>query len=203
LTYVERGAELLRMDAVAYLWKEPGTACVHLPQTHQVVKLFREVLDAVAPRVEIVTETNVPERDNLSYFGDGRDEAQMVYQFPLAPLVLDAIARGDAGRLTAWAKGLALPAERSAFLNFLASHAGVARSGWKRDLNHRRLKLPELESALSDAATREALVVGRYSRLLEVRGRLPAFHGSSGQRVLETDPGIFALARGPRDGQVL
>ena len=82
-------------------------------------------------------------------------------------------------------------------------HAGFARSGWKRDLNHRRLKLAELESALSDAATREALVFGRYSRLLEVRGRLPAFHGSSGQRVLETDPGIFALARGPRDGQVL
>ena len=107
LSYVERGADLLRMDAVAYLWKQPGTSCVHLPQTHQVVKLFRDVLDEVAPKVEIVTETNVPQRDNVSYFGDGRDEAQMVYQFPLAPLVLDAFARGDAARLTAWASSLA------------------------------------------------------------------------------------------------
>ena len=125
LTYVERGADLLRMDAVAYLWKEPGTSCVHLPQTHQVVKLFRDVLDGMAPQVEIVTETNVPQRDNVSYFGDGRDEAQMVYQFPLAPLVLDAFARGDAARLTAWASSLSPPSERTAFFNFLASHDGI------------------------------------------------------------------------------
>jgi sucrose phosphorylase len=125
LTYVERGADLLRMDAVAYLWKQPGTPCVHLPQTHQLVKLFREVLDEVAPRVGIVTETNVPHRENVSYFGDGRDEAQMVYQFPLAPLVLDAFARGDATRLTAWARSLGPPSERTAFFNFLASHDGI------------------------------------------------------------------------------
>ncbi|MDQ6919420.1 MAG: alpha-amylase family glycosyl hydrolase, partial [Candidatus Dormibacteraeota bacterium] len=125
LTYVERGADLLRMDAVAYLWKQPGTSCAHLPQTHQVVKLFRDVLDEVAPRVEIVTETNVPQRDNLSYFGDGRDEAQMVYQFPLAPLVLDAFTHGDTTRLTAWAGSLGPPSERTAFFNFLASHDGI------------------------------------------------------------------------------
>jgi sucrose phosphorylase len=125
LSYVERGAHLLRMDAVAYLWKEVGTSCVHLPQTHQLVKLFRDVLDEVAPTVAIVTETNVPHRDNISYFGDGRDEAQMVYQFPLAPLVLDAFARGDASRLTAWASSLDSPSERTAFFNFLASHDGI------------------------------------------------------------------------------
>jgi sucrose phosphorylase len=301
LTYVERGADLLRMDAVAYLWKEPGTSCVHLPQTHQLVKLFRDVLDEVAPRVGIVTETNVPQRDNISYFGNGRDEAQMVYQFPLAPLVLDAFARGDAGRLTDWASSLGPTSERTAFFNFLASHdgigvvpardllseteigslarrvlahggqvsdkanpdgsvsayelnttffdalsdpndgegwvtkldrficsqaimlalagvpgvylhslfgssndhAGFARSGWKRDLNHQRLQLAEVESALSDAASREAQVFARYSRLLEVRERQPAFHTRSGQRILEAGPGVFALTRGPREGQVL
>jgi glucosylglycerate phosphorylase len=302
LSYVERGADLLRMDAVAYLWKEAGTSCVHLPQTHQVVKLFRDVLDELAPQVEIVTETNVPHRDNVSYFGDGRDEAQMVYQFPLAPLVLDAFARGDAEHLTDWASSLAPPSERTAFFNFLASHdgigvvpardllseaeidglarrvlahggqvsdkanpdgsvspyelnttffdalsdpndrveawtakldrficsqaimlalagvpgiyihslfgsanyqAGFARSGWKRDLNHQRLQLASVETALSDAATREAQVFGRYARLLEVRRRQPALHPRSSQRILNTAPGIFALARGPREGQVL
>ena len=103
LGYVRRGATLLRMDAVGYLWKEIGTSCIHLPQTHQIVKLFRDVLDDVAPEVAIVTETNVPHADNISYFGDGHDEAQMVYQFPLAPLVLHALATGDASRLSGWA----------------------------------------------------------------------------------------------------
>jgi glucosylglycerate phosphorylase len=125
LTYVQRGASLLRLDAVGYLWKEVGTPSVHLPRTHEVVKLLRDVLDAVAPQVAIVTETNVPHRDNVSYFGDGRDEAQMVYQFPLAPLVLDAFARGDAGRLSSWAAQLSTPSERTSFFNFLASHDGL------------------------------------------------------------------------------
>src|SRR5690606_27187089 len=88
LLYVERGAQLIRLDAIGYLWKEVGTSCIHLPQTHRVVQLWRSVLDAVAPGVLLVTETNVPHRDNISYFGDGTNEAQMVYQFPLAPLTL-------------------------------------------------------------------------------------------------------------------
>src|SRR3990170_7643469 len=83
LDYIRRGAELVRLDAVGYLWKEIGTACIHLPQTHEIVKLFRDVLDDVAPDVAIVTETNVPHADNVTYFGNGHDEAQMVYQFPL------------------------------------------------------------------------------------------------------------------------
>ena len=125
LRYVERGADLLRLDAVGYLWKELGTPCIHLPQTHEIVKLLREVLDEVAPHVALVTETNVPHADNVAYFGDGHDEAQMVYQFPLAPLVLDAFHRADGSRLARWASGLATPSPRTAFFNFLASHDGI------------------------------------------------------------------------------
>ncbi|MBO0683066.1 MAG: sugar phosphorylase, partial [Candidatus Dormibacteraeota bacterium] len=125
LAYVERGASLLRLDAVGYLWKQIGTSCIHLPETHEVVRLFREVLDAVAPEVAIVTETNVPHADNVSYFGDGHNEAQMVYQFPLAPLVLDALAHADASYLSAWASELSTPSQETSFFNFLASHDGV------------------------------------------------------------------------------
>ena len=73
----------------------------------------------------IVTETNVPHADNVAYFGNGRDEAHMVYQFPLAPLVLHALATGDARRLGAWAATLAPPSDATTFFNFLASHDGV------------------------------------------------------------------------------
>lgn len=125
LTYVQHGATRIRLDAVGYLWKEIGTTCIHLPQTHELVKLFRDLLDEAAPGVGIVTETNVPHADNVSYFGNGHDEAQMVYQFPLAPLVMDAFRRGDATRLRDWARGLSTPSAETTFFNFLASHDGV------------------------------------------------------------------------------
>ena len=125
LTYVAHGAELIRLDAIGYLWKEVGTRCIHLPQTHRIVQLFRTALDAVAPGVLLVTETNVPHQDNISYFGDGSNEAQMVYQFPLAPLVLDAFANGSARHLAAWASDLAPPSDTTTFFNFLASHDGI------------------------------------------------------------------------------
>jgi glucosylglycerate phosphorylase len=128
LFYVRRGARFIRLDAIAYLWKEIGTPCIHLPQTHRVVQLMRAVLDEVAPNVMLITETNVRQRDNLSYFGDGTNEAQLVYNFALPPLVLYSLVTGSAEALTGWAGMLSLPTRRVAFLNFLASHDGIGVS---------------------------------------------------------------------------
>lgn len=125
LRYVAEGASLIRLDAIGYLWKELGTRCIHLPQTHRVVQLFRTVMDVVAPHVLLVTETNVPHADNISYFGDGTNEAQMIYQFPLAPLVLNAFQTGSAHHLNGWAAALAPPGPQTTFFNFLASHDGI------------------------------------------------------------------------------
>jgi sucrose phosphorylase len=129
LFYVRHGADLLRLDAITYLWCELGTSCAHLQQTHQVVKLLRDVLDVVARHVALVTETNVPHADNITYFGDGTDEAQMVYNFALPPLVLHAIQNGDAGALTRWADTLEAPSETTTFFNFLDSHDGIGVMG--------------------------------------------------------------------------
>jgi sucrose phosphorylase len=125
LEYVARGAEFLRLDAIAYLWKEIGTPSIHRPQTHRVIQLIRAVLDEVAPAVVLITETNVPHVDNISYFGDGRNEAQLVYNFALPPLVLHAFHTGSARVLSAWAAGLERPSERTTYFNFLASHDGI------------------------------------------------------------------------------
>ena len=137
LFYVERGARIIRLDAIAYLWKEIGTSSIHLPQTHRIVKIFRAVLDILAPWVYLITETNVPHEENISYFGDPLldpnndsnevqgDEAHMVYQFPLAPLVLHTFISGDAGLLTKWASDLQLPFTNAIFFNFIASHDGI------------------------------------------------------------------------------
>lgn len=129
--YARRGARIIRLDAVAFLWKQIGSNCIHLAQTHQVVKLCREVLEAAAPRTLVLTETNVPHTENISYFGqvdpeDGQgDEAHMVYNFSLPPLLLDAFASGDASPIRNWLMNLADPPPGCTFFNFTASHDGV------------------------------------------------------------------------------
>jgi len=125
LFYVAQGAEFIRLDAIAYLWKEIGTACIHLPQTHRVVQLFRAILGEAAPHVKLITETNVPHADNVAYFGNGENEAHLVYNFALPPLVLHTLRTGNASALTRWAAGLTLPSSHVAFFNFLASHDGI------------------------------------------------------------------------------
>ncbi len=122
--YIEKGATLIRLDAIAFIWKEPGTHCVHLPQTHELIQLMREVLHEIAPEVIIITETNVPHSENISYFGSGDDEAQMVYNFALPPLLVHAVHTESARTLTEWAKSLSLPSDKVCFFNFTASHDG-------------------------------------------------------------------------------
>ncbi len=139
LFYVRQGADLLRLDAVTYLWDEPGTTGAHLEQTHEVVKLLRDALDAVAPHVSLVTETNVPHADNVTYFGDGSDEAQMVYNFALPPLVLHAFQTGDATILARWAAGLEPPSDTTTFFNFLDSHDGIGVMGARGILSERQI----------------------------------------------------------------
>jgi sucrose phosphorylase len=125
LAYAARGARVLRLDAVAYLWKEIGTACIHLPETHLVVRLLRAIFQAAAPGAVIITETNVPHAENISYFGDQGDEAQMVYNFSLPPLLLHTFVSGDTRPLSEWAGGLEALPSGNAFFNFTASHDGI------------------------------------------------------------------------------
>lgn len=124
LMYAFRGGRVIRLDAIAYLWKEIGTSCIHLPKTHAVVKLMRDVLDDLAPGTLLLSETNVPHAENVSYFGDG-DEAQMVYNFSLAPLLLDAMLSREATPLKAWLADLEPAAPGTYYFNFTASHDGI------------------------------------------------------------------------------
>ncbi len=125
LFYFEKNAQWIRLDAVGFLWKELGTTCIHHPLTHEFIKLFRDITNIVATGAVLITETNVPHKDNISYFGDGYDEAQMVYQFPLPPLVLHAIKTGDSHYISQWADNLTLPSTETTYFNFLSSHDGI------------------------------------------------------------------------------
>lgn len=125
LGYLAHGATTVRLDAIGFLWKQSGTTSIHLPQTHAIIRLWRVLVDALAPGVLLLTETNVPHADNITYFGDGTDEAHMVYQFALPPLVLHSFVTGDARALSRWASQIAPVSESATWFNFLASHDGI------------------------------------------------------------------------------
>ncbi|MEX0788399.1 MAG: alpha-amylase family glycosyl hydrolase [Anaerolineales bacterium] len=124
MEYVEHRAEVIRLDAIAYIGKRSGTSCLHLPEAHAIVRLLRLAARAAAPWVRLITETNVPHADGLTYFGDG-DEADLVYSFALPPLIVHALTTGDAGPMTAWAAALMPPPSGAMFFHFLASHDGI------------------------------------------------------------------------------
>ena len=153
LFYLEQGARVIRLDAIAFLWKTPGTSCIHLPETHEVVRLLRAVVDHMAPGTLLLTETNVPHRENLSYFGLQRlsggglerlpgggneapatpDEAHLVYQFPLPPLLLHTLTSGEAATLADWLASLPELPPGCSYVNFTASHDGIGvrpLEGW-------------------------------------------------------------------------
>ena len=125
LGYLARGAAAVRLDAIGFLWKESGTSCLHLPQTHAVIKLWRLLVDHVAPGARLLTETNVPHAENVAYFGDGHDEANLVYQFALPPLVLHSFVAGSTNRLSTWAADVGAVSDTATWFNFLASHDGI------------------------------------------------------------------------------
>ncbi|KPQ23525.1 MAG: sucrose phosphorylase [Halomonas sp. HL-48] len=131
LFYLQQGTRIVRLDAVAFLWKRLGTACIHLPETHTVVRLLRAIVDHVAPGTLLVTETNVPHHENISYFGldrlDGSppDEAHMIYQFTLPPLLLHTLTRGETDTLQSWLASLPPLPDHCTYLNFTASHDGI------------------------------------------------------------------------------
>lgn len=123
--YAVNGAKFIRLDAIGFLWRESGTTCMHLDKTHEMIKVIRDVLDVYSPKTKIITETNVPHEFNVSYFGNGGDEAQLVYQFPLPPLTIFSFLTGDASKLSNWADSLGDLNEKTTYFNFLASHDGI------------------------------------------------------------------------------
>ena len=125
LSYIRHGASLVRLDAIAFIWKELGTTCIHHEKTHRIIQFLRWALDTCAPGTGIITETNVPHRENISYFGNGGNEASLVYNFPLPPLTLHTFLTGNTTKLSQWAANLEFPSEEVTYFNFLASHDGI------------------------------------------------------------------------------
>jgi hypothetical protein len=156
--YVEAGASAIRLDAVAFLGKDPASPSMHRHETHSVVAIIRECLNEIDPAVVLITETNVPHEENVSYLGTAaRPEAHAIYQFTLAPLVLHALHTGDVEPLVRWAAQLQAPSGTTV-LNFLASHDGVGvrpSLGWLTpdQIDGLADRCREVGGAVNEAAT--------------------------------------------------
>ncbi|WP_068116191.1 sugar phosphorylase [Tropicimonas marinistellae] len=126
--HIDNGVRIIRLDAVAFIWKEIGTSCIHLPQTHAIVRLIRLLFDYAAEPVVLLTETNVPNAENLSYFGN-MNEAHSIYNFSLPPLILHAMLNGTSEALNRWQMAMPPAQLGCAYLNFTASHDGIGVRG--------------------------------------------------------------------------
>lgn len=122
--YLDQNIKALRLDAVAFLWKESGTRCINLPQTHNIIRLIRLIIDNFYNKTLIITETNIPSHENLTYFGNN-NEAHCIYNFSLAPLLIHAIISGNSFYLKKWSRGMPPAQENNSYLNFLSTHDGI------------------------------------------------------------------------------
>jgi sucrose phosphorylase len=122
--YLDKGVQIFRLDAVAFLWKEAGTSCLNLDQTHELVRLLRCLIEYYRPGTILITETNIPNRENLSYFGNA-NEAHIIYNFSLPPLLLHTMVSGNCHALKSWIMSMPPAQKGTSFLNFIASHDGI------------------------------------------------------------------------------
>ena len=122
--YIKKNIKIFRLDAVAFLWKKQNTSCINLQETHYIIKLIRFVSTLIDKNTIIITETNIPSKENLSYFGNN-DEAHWIYNFTLSPLILFTLLGGNCSQLRKWSMTMPPAQEGNAYFNFLASHDGI------------------------------------------------------------------------------
>lgn len=122
--YIDQGVSIFRFDAIAFLWKVVGTSSINLPQIHEVVRLLRTLIESVKSDAVIITETNIPNTQNLTYFGNA-NEAHGIYNFSLPPLLLNTLLTGNCLYLKRWLMSMPPAQDGTMYFNFIASHDGI------------------------------------------------------------------------------
>ena len=161
--YLDNNIHAIRLDAVAFLWKELGTRCINLSQTHEIIRLLRFIIDYFYNNVLLITETNIPSHENLSYFGNN-NEAHCIYNFTLAPLLINAVISGNSFFLKKWSRSMPPAQEDNSYLNFLSSHDGLG--------------MRPIEGILPESE------IKKYQDFLKDQGGLLTYRTSSGKKTV-------------------
>jgi len=136
--YLNSGVRIFRLDAVAFLWKKIGTNCINLEQTHEVIRLLRLLIEHAESDAIIITETNIPNQENLSYFGNA-NEAHAIYNFSLPPLLVNTLITGNCSYLSQWLMSMPPAQYGTTYFNFIASHDGIGLRPAEGLLNEQEL----------------------------------------------------------------
>jgi hypothetical protein len=180
LLCARKGADIIRLDAVTYVWADPGTECVHLPETYEIVKLLRDAMSVAAPGVALLTETNVPHEANVSYFGSGsNEELDLRVRRYLASRSIALVLQGVPGIYAHGAIGSS------------SDHALARMTSVKRDVNRSAIDVGRLAEEVKTPGSRVALLASRWPALSLTRTRERAFHPHGGQRVVRAAPQVF------------
>ena len=176
--YLDRGVRVFRLDAVAFTWKRSGTTCINLPEAHDLVRLLRALIESVQSDAVIITETNVPNIENLAYFGQ-RDEAHCIYNFALPPLLIHTLLEADSSRMTRWLMSMPPAVLGTTYFNFIASHDGIG--------------LRPVEGLLSEAELES------MREKLQSNGALLSWreHASGEKSIYEVNVSLFDALRSP------
>lgn len=180
--YLDHGVKIFRLDAIAFIWKVPGTSCLSLPETHEIVRLLRTLIQFVSPTAIIITETNIPNRENLAYFGNS-NEAHAIYNFSLPPLLVNALLRGSCQHLKTWMMSMPPALHGTTYLNFIASHDGIG--------------LRPAEGLMSEEE------IGEMVSMMEQFGGLTSMRSlaGGGMRPYEINISLFEAMKGTLDGE--
>jgi amylosucrase len=125
---VNMGVDVIRLDALAFLWKKIGTNSQNLPEAHRLIALFRVCLQVVAPGVLLLAEAIVAPRDILPYFGQGALEGNMceiAYNASLMALLWNSVATKKTDLLVRSMKGLPSKPRDATWINYIRCHDDI------------------------------------------------------------------------------
>jgi len=165
LFWANQGVDILRLDAVAFLWKKVGTSCQNEREAHLILQLMKDCCQVTAPGVLFIAEAIVAPTEVIKYFGEDAivaKECEIAYNVTFMALLWDAMATKNAKLLNQGLKSLPNKLERATWLNYIRCHddiglgfadEDIVKAGYN-PIEHRRFLLDYLTGQFADSTAR-------------------------------------------------
>jgi len=128
LFWANQGADILRLDAVAFLWKKIGSTCQNEREAHLILQLLKDCCQVTAPSVLFIAEAIVAPVEVIKYFGEDAviaKECEIAYNATFMALLWDAMATKNSRLLNQGIKSLPVKLERATWLNYVRCHDDI------------------------------------------------------------------------------
>jgi len=179
LFWANQGADILRLDAVAFLWKKMGSTCQNEREAHLILQLMKDCCQVTAPGVLFIAEAIVAPVEVIKYFGEDAviaKECEIAYNATFMALLWDAVATKNACLLNQGIKSLPVKLERATWLNYVRCHDDIGLGFDDRDIQlagyqpqqHRKFLIDYYTGAFDDSHAR-GLPFGRNEKTGDAR----------------------------------